>query len=145
MASYQRPSRDKYFMNIAKVCSTRSIDPDTKHGCVAVSQAGAILSTGYNGPPRKVDDTTIPLTRPEKYMYMEHAERNCIYNAARVGTPLDDCIFYVTGVPCVDCLRAMHQVGAREIVMSSKTCFLTDKSWFEFITFMEKYTCIRYV
>ena len=88
-----RISKDEYFMNIAKECSKRSLDPDTKHGCVAVSVDGAILSTGYNGPPRNVDDSKIPLTRPEKYIYMEHSERNCIYNAARVGTPLNGCAF----------------------------------------------------
>ncbi|GAG03227.1 unnamed protein product, partial [marine sediment metagenome] len=78
-------SKDKYFMSIAEACSKRSLDPDSKFGCVAVSKDGSILSTGYNGPPRNVDDSLIPLTRPEKYIYMEHAERNCIYNAARIG------------------------------------------------------------
>jgi len=139
-----RISKDKYFMSIAKVCSTRSPDPSTKHGCIAVTKAGSILSTGYNGGPRGVDDSKIPTTRPEKYMYFEHAERNCIYNAARVGVPLDGCIFYVTGIPCNECLRAMYQVGASEIVMTYTVCVSTTEDWFRFISFMEDYVKMRY-
>ena len=138
-----RIAKDKYFMNIARVCSTRSNDPTTKFGCVAVSKDGAILSTGYNGPPRNVDDSKIPLTRPEKYTYMEHAERNCIYNAARVGTPLDGCIFYVTGIPCVKCMRGMYQVGASEVVMLDVSYTSMTSDCNEFIDFISKYMKVR--
>ena len=108
-------NKNDYFMQIAQTCAIKSIDPDSKFGCIAVNDSGSILSTGYNGPPRNVDDSKIPLTRPEKYVYMEHAERNCIYNAARIGVSLNGCTFYVTGIPCIDCLRAMYQVGAKKI------------------------------
>lgn len=138
-----KPSKDEYFMSIAKLCSTRSIDPSTKHGCVAVDDSGAILSTGYNGPPRMVQDDMIPLTRPEKYLYFEHSERNCIYNAARIGIPLEGCTFYVTGIPCPECMRAMYQVGCNEIVMLSKKSDSTDESWYEIIQFLEKYIIVR--
>jgi len=138
-------TKDRYFMNIAKTCSTKSPDLSTKHGCIAVSRAGSILSTGYNGFPRGVDDTKMPTTRPRKYIYTEHAERNCIYNAARIGTPLDGCIFYVTGISCVDCMRAMYQVGASEVVMLEKECSSTTPDWYEFIKFINNYMRIRYL
>ena len=130
-------------MNIARVCSIRSNDPSTKFGCIAVSKDGAILSTGYNGPPRDVADWLIPLTRPEKYTYMEHAERNCIYNAARVGTPLDGCIFYVTGIPCVMCMRAMYQVGASEVVMLDVSYTSMTDDCKEFQDFISNYMKVR--
>ena len=138
-------SRDEYFMHIAKVCATKSIDPSSKFGCVAVSNDGSILSTGYNGPPRNVDDDTIPLTRPEKYTFMEHAERNCIYNAARVGIPLKGCIFYVTGISCFDCMRGMYQSGASAVVMLSKSPSSANDEWYKFIAFIENYITIRYM
>ena len=137
--------KDKYYMNIAIACSKKSIDPSTQHGCIAVSPVGNILSTGYNGPPRGVYDEEIPLTRPEKYIYMEHAERNCIYNAARIGTPLDGVIFYVTGISCVDCMRGMYQAGASEIVMIKKKCSSTTEDWITFINFISKYIKVRYI
>jgi dCMP deaminase len=140
-----RPNKDDYFMSLAKLVSSRSLDPDTQHGCVAVSKDGAILSTGYNGPPRNVDDTKIPLTRPEKYLYFEHSERNCIYNAARIGIPLAGCTFYVTGIPCVDCMRAIYQTGASEVVMLSVRSHSTNNDCYEFIKFIENYIAIRYM
>jgi len=135
---------DNYFMKIAEDVSKRSIDPDSKFGCIAVSDSNSILSTGYNGPPRYVNDDKIPLTRPKKYIYIEHAERNCIYNAARNGVSLMDSTFYVTGVCCVDCLRGIYQVGAIRVVMRPIEPSSTKQSWFDFIDFIGQYMKIEY-
>lgn len=134
----KQAKKDNY-MEIAFVCAKRSLDPDTQHGCIAVSPEGNILSTGYNGPPRDVEDSKIPLTRPEKYTYMEHAERNCIYNAARHGISLRGCTFYVTGVPCVDCMRAMYQVGAHKVVYADRLSKSLTPECYEFIKFINEY------
>ena len=53
--------------------------------------------------------------RPQKYQYVEHAERNAIYNAARVGTPLLGCSAFVSLAPCVGCARALVQAGITEV------------------------------
>jgi dCMP deaminase len=55
--------------------------------------------------------------RPEKYYWFEHAERNAIYNAVRVGIPLKGCRMYVLGVPCMDCARAIVQSGIEEVIV----------------------------
>lgn len=49
--------------------------------------------------------------RPQKYQWVEHAERNAIYNAARMGIPLKGCTAYITLAPCADCTRALIQSG----------------------------------
>jgi len=113
---FGRPHKDLYFMNLCFEIARRSIDPDTKHGCVAVTKEGKTLSTGYNGPPSGCNDDVIPLNRPDKYFAMEHSERNCIYSAAANGTSLKDSIFYITGLPCIDCLRGIMQVKAQKII-----------------------------
>lgn len=140
-----RPSKDEYFMMLAHAVSSRSLDPDTKHGCIAVDREGAILSTGYNGPPRGVNDSLIPTTRPEKYAYMIHSEQNCIANAARVGTPLEGCIFYVTGIPCNVCMNLMYQVGAEELVLTTRECHSTTEDWYEILEFLKPHIRVRYV
>jgi len=53
--------------------------------------------------------------RPIKYQYVEHAERNAIYNAARVGTPTLGCSAFVSLAPCVGCSRALVQAGIVEV------------------------------
>tara|TARA_Y100000310_G_C20703345_1_gene832125 strand:- start:12690 stop:13253 length:564 start_codon:yes stop_codon:yes gene_type:complete len=114
--SFGRPCKDLYFMKICFDAAERSLDPDTQCGCVVTDKDGGVLCTGYNSPPRNSVDENIPLTRPEKYYYFEHSERNAIYNAARNGIPLDGSCFYVTGLPCYDCLRGIIQVGAKRCV-----------------------------
>jgi len=111
-----KPEYGVSFMAQAFVISMRSIDPSTKHGCIVTDNENRPLSYGYNGPPRGCDDSKIPLTRPEKYKYMKHAEKNAILNAANTGNKLKDSIFYVTGHPCVDCLSDIINVGASKII-----------------------------
>jgi dCMP deaminase len=121
-----RPCKDLYCMNLCFEIARRSLDPTTKHGCLAVSPEGSILSSGYNGPPQNSIDDRIPLTRPEKYVFMEHSERNCIYMASRNGVCLSNSIFYITGFPCTDCLRAMIQVKVSKIVYGPYNSVMTN-------------------
>lgn len=111
------PSWDDYFMSIVDAISKRSKDRSTKVGCVLVSADNGLLSTGYNSFPRGINDHKPERhERPEKYLWTEHAERNAIFAAARHGTPLEGCRAYVPFSPCMDCARALVQVGCVEVV-----------------------------
>jgi len=41
---------------------------------------------------------------------------NAIYNALRSGTSVKGCRMYVPWFPCMDCARAIVQVGIRELI-----------------------------
>ncbi len=124
------PDWDTYFMGIARAVSARSKDRSTKVGCVVVGPDNEIRATGYNGFPRGIDDSAPERhERPEKYLWTEHAERNAIYAAARVGTPLGGCRAYLPWFPCMDCARALIQVGITELVVVQPD--LTDPRWGE--------------
>ena len=76
-----------------------------------------ILSMGYNGMPRGINENIESRwKRPTKYSYVEHAERNAIYNAARSGVPLKDSICVTTLFPCTDCTRGLIQSGIKVLV-----------------------------
>lgn len=107
---------DSYFIGMAFWISKRSLDPHTQHGCVIVDEENAVLSTGYNGPQRGMDDSKVPLTRPEKYSWMLHAEENAFLLAARNGIKLKGGKLYVTGHPCDYCVSRIVQVGIKEVV-----------------------------
>jgi len=64
-----------------------------------------------------MDDTVLPTTRPEKYPWMIHAERNALSNC--VVRP-DNGIAYVTGQSCNDCIMALWQEGISKVVMSDQ-------------------------
>jgi dCMP deaminase len=112
-------SWDELFILQANLIAQKSKDPSTKVGCVIVSDDNAILSMGFNGFPRHVNEHAEERwKRPEKYFWVEHAERNAIYNAARHGINLNGARAYLNWEPkpCADCTRALIQVGIREII-----------------------------
>jgi dCMP deaminase len=110
-----RPSWTDYFLGLAKVVSQRSHDIHTQHGCVIADNHNRILGVGYNGFPRGLDDKALPTSRPEKYEWLVHAERNALSNC--VVRP-DNAIAYVTGQCCNDCIMALWQEGIEKVIMS---------------------------
>jgi dCMP deaminase len=107
----------EYFLNIAEQVKRKSKDQSTQIGAVIVGEDKEVLSTGYNSFPRGLDDS-LPerQERPEKYFWMEHAERNAIYNAARIGVSLKNSTIYLTsGLPCMDCARGIVNSGIKTV------------------------------
>lgn len=113
-----KPLYTNYFLTLASLIASRSVDPSTKCGAVLVSKDKRILSTGYNGPLRGADDTKVPLTRPDKYPFMLHAEENCLLAYNGSAQDLEGSTMYVTGKPCHKCLRMILQKGIRNIVVT---------------------------
>lgn len=115
---------DLHFLAMAKLIAKKSKDNSLGVGCVIVGPDKEVRSTGYNGLPRHVEYNDARRERPEKYLWTEHGERNAIYNAARVGIPLNGCSAYIActdlerggNAPCVDCARGLIQAGIVEIV-----------------------------
>ena len=108
---------DKRWMDLAKLVSTWSKDRSTKVGCCIINGRDTVVSIGWNGFPRKInDDVDERHSRPAKYHWTEHAERNAIYNAANKGLATEGCRIYVSWFPCADCARAIIQAGLIEII-----------------------------
>lgn len=104
------------YMEQAEVIAKNSPDKQTKVGALLVhNETGAVLSSGYNGFIRKATHENLPNTRPDKYPYMIHAEQNLIFNSARHGISMDNCIVISTMSPCIQCLRFLYQCGITTI------------------------------
>jgi dCMP deaminase len=60
--------------------------------------------------------------RPLKYQFVEHAERNAIFNAARIGVKTEGCWAFMNFMPtpCADCARALIQAGIVKIIGSDR-------------------------
>ena len=110
---------DNQYMDLAKCIAKWSKDPSTKIGAVAIGDKGQVLSQGYNGFPRGIDDSPERLhIREEKYKYIVHAEMNCIFNASFNGVSLANSTMYICGLPCCsDCAKGVIQVGFKKVVM----------------------------
>ena len=109
-------------MKMAYLVASKSKDGSMKCGCVLVSRGNTVVSSGYNGFPRGVDESFRPerQLRPEKYFWYEHAERNSVYNAALNGVCTFQTTAYITAHPCVDCARALIQAGISKIYIPAK-------------------------
>ncbi len=110
----ERPNWTDYFLGLAVVASQRSHDSQTQHGCVITDKNNRILGLGYNGFPKGLDDDALPHTRPDKYPWMIHAEKNALSNC--IIRP-DSGIAYVTGQCCNDCIMALWQEGVTTVIM----------------------------
>ena len=104
------------FMAMTKLIACWSKDPSTAVGCVIVNDDHTVLSTGYNGFPRKVKDDNRLLTRETKLKIVVHAEANAIAAAARNGHILLNGIAYVTLFPCSQCASLLIQAGIKKVI-----------------------------
>lgn len=110
---------DQFFIEMAMHVATKSKDPSTKVGCVIVGEGNVILSVGFNGFPRGVNEHMPERwERPGKYSWICHAEANAVFNAARHGIKLQGARAYLNWDPrpCATCTQALIQSGVVEII-----------------------------
>lgn len=110
---------DYRFLEMAKLCSSWSKDPSTKVGAVIVSDRRRIVSVGYNGFPRGVEDREDWLfNRETKLKLTAHAERNALDNAE---CSVVDGTLYTTLFPCNECAKSILQRKIKKVVSLSFT------------------------
>jgi dCMP deaminase len=113
----------------------QSTDPSTQNGAVLESAIPVTLGapsktlnyiqtellayesvTSANFFPKNVKESKERWERPLKYSYVEHAERNVIYKAAREGFKTEGATMYCAWASCADCARAIIQAGIKKLV-----------------------------
>ncbi|MBI5035764.1 AAA family ATPase [Candidatus Micrarchaeota archaeon] len=122
-----RPTWDEYFMNIARIVSSRS--NCIKRNCAAVIvRDKRIVSTGYNGTPRgtkNCNEGGCPRCNSFaksgsslEECFCSHAEENAIVQASYHGISIKDGILYTTFSPCLLCAKMIINAGIKEVVYS---------------------------
>ena len=106
-----RISRDKMFMEVAKVVAQRGTCDRARVGAVLVDRNNNIVSIGYNGSPTGTPhcDEAGHIMSGTHCIRTIHAEENCL-NRLMLGSPtLHDIKYtmYVTHYPCVKCQATM--------------------------------------
>lgn len=130
----------EYFLNIALINAQMSKDPNTGVGAVIVGVGNEILSTGFNGLPRYIEDSDERLNnRDVKHDLIIHAEMNAIISAARNGARIVGGRLYVMcydkieqkawgTAPCVRCASHLIQAGISTVVFGV-TGYKPVKDW----------------
>ena len=109
-----RPSREDTMMQVAEIFAQRSTCDRLHVGAVMVRE-GRILVTGYNGAPAGLPHCVHSAGDGEGCTTAEHAERNAIAFAARLGIRLEGATLYVTHMPCLSCAMSIVNAGVDEV------------------------------
>ncbi|MBR4036144.1 MAG: cytidine deaminase [Oscillospiraceae bacterium] len=132
----ERVSKIDTYLNCAEVFAYRSTCIKRKYGAVIVKD-DVVISTGYNGAPRGMDNCCDlgKCPRMERNMHQGqgyamcravHAEANALLNCSRQQTIGAD--LYLVGInpkdnsihrakPCPICAREIIQAGIRYVIM----------------------------
>lgn len=122
----------EYFIRMSRFVALKSKDRSKCVGVIIATQDHSIVSTGYNGFPRGMDDDLEERhERPEKYDLVVHAETNAILNAARIGVSTKGCIAYMESSPCRACAHDLINAGVCEVVccIPIDDQFAGDPTW----------------
>lgn len=134
------PDRDSKYMGEAWMKASFSKDPSTQVGAVIIDSANYPLGSGYNGPPREIDDRSFSWERPpkenpdafSKYDVVVHAEINAI---DRSPGSLRGATLYVTALPCPKCMLEIVRKEIGRVVyydfQSSQSSSLQNAAWRE--------------
>ncbi len=134
-----RPEKEQYYLNIAKVVSTRSTCLKVLIGAIIVKE-DQIIAAGYVGAPRHTKSSidhdfclrkklNIPSGSQYELCRSVHAEQNTIINAARAGVSLFGGDMYIYGesresnqpinaFPCFICKKMLINCGLKRVITS---------------------------
>jgi dCMP deaminase len=102
------------FLALAEHVASWSKDPSRQVGAIIVRADTTIVSIGYNGFARGVDDAPERYEdRSIKYPLVVHAEVNAILKAHE---DLSECTLFSTLYPCATCAAIIINAGIRDVV-----------------------------
>jgi dCMP deaminase len=113
--------------------ATQSPDQSTQNA------AGLIIDNelkiiDHNRLPKGVAINRERTARPLKYQFIEHAERNAIYQAVREGQRLEGATMVAVWAACPDCARAIASAGICHLIRFPSPSKTTASHWQEMLT-----------
>lgn len=103
------------YIELAREISTLSPDAETKVGAVMLNSNEIVIAGAFNGFVVGSRSEDLPTTRPDKYEFILHAERNMLYKCSREGIKTKNSTVVCTLSPCLECIRAMFQSGVKTV------------------------------
>ncbi len=135
-----RPSWQKYFIEMAYLVSSRSTCLRRKVGAIIVKN-NQVLATGYNGAPKSVphcsvtgclrEQLNVPSGERHELCRGVHAEQNAIIQAAVNGTSIQNAELYCTTQPCIICAKMIINSEIKRVFVAES---YNDKMSLEMFT-----------
>jgi len=106
---------DLRFLELTALVGSWSKDPSTQVGAAITDSRNRVISLGFNGPPRGVEDRP-DIDRETKLRRTLHAEQNALAFARHDVT---GCTIYVTHHPCARCAAQIAQAQITRVVCNA--------------------------
>jgi len=116
-------------MDLAKAAAPLSPNRIRQVGAALLPDDSGEVIAACNTFPNGIADLDWRHEGDGRFVWMEHAERNAIFAAAREGRALKGAKLATTFFPCIDCARAIVQSGIADLVTPEPA--LADPVWGE--------------
>lgn len=118
-----------YLSRAYKYAASKSYDPSTQNAAILWHPIVGIVVQAANGIPEKLTTSEDIWQSEDKYLYVEHAERNVIYKAANRGIVTEGLTMYCPWICCADCARAIIQAGIIRVIGHKNIIDMTPDRW----------------
>ena len=124
-------SKDETYKDLLKKCyehASKSNHPSTHNAALLVEDAKIILQ-GLNILPLGVKEIKERFEEKEKHIYLNHAERDLIYKAAKQGIKTNNLTMVMPWIPCLHCANAIISSGIRKLIVHKQMVERTKEGW----------------
>lgn len=117
-------------LKIAYSEAKKSTNPATQNGAILIDDKGNIVLSAMNSFPDGVAETQERQIKPLRLKFSVHAERNILYQAARLGIKTKGLTMVCPWATCSDYAQAIIQTGIKRLV-AHKQALDKSGSWQE--------------
>jgi dCMP deaminase len=101
----------------------------TTHNAAFIIDGDAIVVRGKNDLPPGVKASSERLDGENRHIYLNHAERDAVYRAAREGIKTDGLTMVMPWLPCVNCANAVISSGIKRLIVHKQMAERTREKW----------------
>jgi dCMP deaminase len=123
----KEPKYAKWLKNCYEYAK-KSNHPGT-HNAALLIKKNKIVLFGLNILPPGVKYKKERFESPNKHFYLNHAERDAIYKAARKGVSTDGMTMVMPWLPCIDCADAIITAGIKTLIVHKQMIERTESKW----------------
>jgi len=127
-------TRNKKYRELLRECykySRKSDHPSTHNAALLVDKSGKIVLKGLNILPPGVKKRKERYEGENKHKYLNHAERDVIYKAARKGIKTRGLTMVMPWLPCIPCANAIITSGIKKLIVHKQMIIRTREEWKE--------------
>jgi len=121
------------YKNLLKDCynyAAKSNHPST-HTAALLVEEDKIILRGKNVLPPKVKKLKERFEGDNKHNYLNHAERDVIYKAAKKGVKTEGLTMVMPWLPCIPCANAIISSGIKQLIVHKQMIEKTREGWQE--------------